>query len=86
MKPLILVEEAEQDVADAYDWYEQQRPGLGGDCLKDIRAATARVQTEPHVHPRVLGKIRRLLVKRFPYSILNCEETDSSSGLRNTRR
>jgi toxin ParE1/3/4 len=76
MKPLILIDEAEQDVADAYAWYEQQRPGLGDDCLAAIRAATQRVQAEPHVHPCVQGDIRRLLAKRFPYSILYREEPD----------
>jgi toxin ParE1/3/4 len=76
MKPLILIDEAEQDIADAYAWYEQQRPGLGDDYLAAIRAATKLVQAEPHVHPRVQGEIRRLLVKRFPYSILYREESE----------
>ncbi len=76
VKPLILIDEAEQDVADAYDWYEQQRPGLGDDCLAAIRAATERVQTQPHINPRVQGEIRRLLVKRFPYSILYRVESE----------
>jgi plasmid stabilization system protein ParE len=76
VKPLILIDEAEQDVADAYAWYEEQRPGLGDDCLAAIRAATKRVQAEPHVHLRVQGEIQRLLVERFPYSVLYREESD----------
>ena len=44
--------------------------------MATIREATKRVQTEPHVHPRVQGEIRRLLVKRFPYSILYREESE----------
>ena len=76
MKPLILIDETEQDVANAYAWYEERRPGLDDECLAAIRAATKRVQAEPHVHPRVQGEIRRLLVKRFPYSILYREESE----------
>ncbi len=74
MRPLILIEEAEIDVAEAHAWYESQREGLGDEYLVEVRAAIARVQAEPHVHPRVEGEIRRLLVKRFPYSILYRDE------------
>jgi plasmid stabilization system protein ParE len=76
MKPLILIDEAEQDVADAYGWYAGQRPALGDDYLTAIRVAVDRVRTEPRVHPCVHGEVRRMLVKRFPYSILYREEPE----------
>ena len=76
MKRLILIEEAEQDVADAYAWYEQQRPGLEDECLAAIRRATALIEANPNAHPRVRGDIQRPLVKRFPYSILYREQSE----------
>lgn len=76
MKPLVIIEEAELDVAGAHDWYEQQRPGLGDKCLAELRAAIGRVRAEPHVHPHIEGGVQRLLVRRFPYVILYRDEPE----------
>lgn len=48
---LILAPEAEQDIAEAYGWYEGRRLGLGEDflscvdaCIEGIRAGTQRTR------------------------------------------
>lgn len=76
MKPLVIIEEAELDVADAHAWHEEQRPGLGDTYLDELRAAIGRVHTEPHVHPHVERGMQRLLVRRFPYAILFRDEPE----------
>lgn len=50
--------------------YEQQRSGLG----REFRTATERtlswIAERPLAYPEVLGRWRRALVPKFPYSII----------------
>lgn len=57
------------DVAKARAWYEQQPPGLGTSFLEEIDAAIERIAAAPDAYPFVVGDARRILVRRFPYSI-----------------
>ncbi len=61
---LTIAPEAEQDVAEAYAWYEKRRPGLGEEfaCIESIRRT-------PDLYPVVHDNYRRGLVRRFPYVI-----------------
>lgn len=71
MLPVELTELAGLELADAYDWYEDQRLGLGDDLLSEFRAACRRISEYPRsyqVVERIDGReIRRALVRRFPY-------------------
>ena len=60
---------AEKDVAEAYDWYEGQKPGLGGELLDAIDACCQRIQRNPEEFPKVRRSARRALVKRFPFCV-----------------
>jgi plasmid stabilization system protein ParE len=66
---LIVAPEAEQDVADAYGWYESRRPGLGEEFLTCIDACIQAIRRAPDMHPAVHESYRRALVRRFPYAI-----------------
>lgn len=69
-KPVIIREEAEADLAEAYQWYEQQVRGLGGDFLLCVGAVIASIERNPHLYPVVhKGFIRRALTRRFPYGV-----------------
>jgi plasmid stabilization system protein ParE len=58
------------DLNRAVGFYEQLRPGLGGECREAIYAAVERVRLDPLRHRIVGGDVRRCLVGRFPFSIL----------------
>ena len=76
MTRLIIEPEAEADIADAYDWYEKQRPGLGSDfelCLED---SLQRIQQNHRLFSKIHRNVRRILIHRFPYSILYIEKTN----------
>ena len=67
--------EAKGDLRAAIHWYESQRPGLGADLFAVIDAAFAKITNNPERCPRLEtwtadGDIRRLLVPRFPYSVV----------------
>jgi hypothetical protein len=53
----------------AMRWYEERRPGLGGEFLSSVDAAIASARTRPESFPKVRGEVRRVLLKRFPYAI-----------------
>jgi plasmid stabilization system protein ParE len=66
---LIVAPEAEQDLADAYAWYEHRRVGLGEDFLGCVDACIQAICRMPEMHATVHGKYRRALVRRFPYAV-----------------
>ena len=66
---LVLRPQAEAELLDARDWYEDQRPGLGGDFAAEIDRTLSGILQEPLAYPRVQAEVRRALVGRFPYAI-----------------
>jgi plasmid stabilization system protein ParE len=66
---LILAPEAEQDIADAYAWYEDHRPGLGEEFLGSVEAALEAIRRTPETYSKVFEDFRRALLRRFPYAI-----------------
>jgi hypothetical protein len=60
--------EAEQDVVEAYGWYEAREPGLGEDFLRCVEACLLTVQRHPKLYPVAVDEFRRALVRRFPYA------------------
>ena len=63
---LIIAPEAEQDLADAYAWYETRRSGLGEELLTCVDACSEAISRTPDMHPVVHENYRRGLVRRFP--------------------
>lgn len=61
--------EAEQDLSEAFQWYERQRTGLGHDFLLQVDAGFRFLERTPLVFPEIYRGIRRHLIKRFPYKI-----------------
>ena len=66
---LVLAPETEQDLVEAYAWYENLRIGLGAEFF----GVRGRLYRNNHPWPRVVGMVhesyRRALVRRFPYAV-----------------
>jgi plasmid stabilization system protein ParE len=60
---------AAADVEDAYQWYENQRPGLGDEFLAAVSTVIESLVTYPERFPIVHRETRRLSLRRFPYSL-----------------
>lgn len=58
---LIIRPEAETDMAEAFDWYEERRSGLGREFLEAIRTALAEVTENPLHHSVIYRDVRRAL-------------------------
>ena len=68
-RTLIVLPEAEQDVAQAYGWYEEQEFGLGEEFLRCIDACIQLIRRSPGMYPVVHESYRRAVVRRFPYVV-----------------
>jgi plasmid stabilization system protein ParE len=69
---------AEQELDDAFCWYEEQAVGLGDVFLNEINKSLQLVATYPKVQTTVHNGIRRCLVNRFPYGIFYGIKNDSA--------
>jgi hypothetical protein len=64
-----ILEEAEDDIINAHDWYESKRRGLGADFERCIEKALERISSMPEAFPVWYRNTRRLILSRFPYGI-----------------
>lgn len=69
MAPFTFRAAAADDVAEAYDWYEGEEPGLGERFLHAVGDAAGRAAAEPARYPLARGDVRRVLVGPFPYGL-----------------
>ena len=61
--------EAELDIDAAFEYYEDQRTGLGYDFLLCVEAAISIIERNPTHHRKIHKELRRIAVRRFPYRI-----------------
>ncbi|MCP5351902.1 MAG: type II toxin-antitoxin system RelE/ParE family toxin [Chromatiales bacterium] len=50
-------------------WYEAQRDGLGHEFVTEIESAIRQLAKNPERYPMVHHETRRILVRRFPFSM-----------------
>ena len=73
---VIFTAEAEDDVAQSYEWYEIQEPGLGEEFLRCIEACVSGIQRHPEMYPVAIDEFRRAPIRRFPFEIFYEAEKD----------
>ena len=61
--------EAERDLLDAANWYEEQQNSLGQQFLDKALAGFSAIAEKPFLYPIVHRNIRRSLMHRFPFGI-----------------
>src|SRR3989304_2419144 len=77
MKYRVIVRpESEDDLKEAYAWYEDKRTGLGYDFLLQVDAGLNLIARNPNIHPIEYKETRKHLVKRFPYKIIYLVEKE----------
>ena len=64
MKPAFFTPAAEADVEEAFEWYETQRPGLGGAFRRALDIGVASVEQQPDAYAVVHRDVRRFLLPR----------------------
>lgn len=60
---------AAKDIAEARAWYEAKQAGLGASFLDAVEAALKSIIAGPQRYPALVRDARRILTRRFPYSV-----------------
>jgi plasmid stabilization system protein ParE len=66
---LVLRPQAETELLEARDWYDQQQAGLGEQFALEVDLTVSAVLERPLSFPVVQGATRRAIVQRFPYGV-----------------
>src|SRR5438309_1705819 len=67
--PAVYLPEAEEDIASAHAWYEQQLAGLGDRFLSALLERIEQIQDNPQLYGVLRRDVRAAPVQRFPYVI-----------------
>ena len=67
--PIILRLAAKVDMAEARDWYEQHKPGLGQEFLDAVDATLDRIRQSPESYAKRYKGVRPAGLRRFPYVV-----------------
>jgi plasmid stabilization system protein ParE len=89
--------EAASDLESAAAWYGKQREGLGQEFVAAVGQVLELVADRPDAFPLVAPRVRRSLVRRFPYAVyyrveeafidvIGCLHTRRSPSIRRSRR
>lgn len=71
MFEIILLAQAEDELADAYDWYEEQQPQLGNRFYNEINYYLTLLEKDPYLFPvKYVEELRAASTNKFPYIII----------------
>jgi len=68
---------AEEEMTGASLFYEASSNGLGSDFLADVQFGIDSLREHPHLGHEVGGGLRRMLLHRFPFSLIYSVEADA---------
>ncbi|MEN8251559.1 MAG: type II toxin-antitoxin system RelE/ParE family toxin [Bacteroidota bacterium] len=66
---LTVRKEAELDITETFNFYEDHRLGLGHDFLLCVDAAISKIERNPLLYKKIYKDVRRIAIERFPYRI-----------------
>ncbi|HEU5459249.1 MAG TPA: type II toxin-antitoxin system RelE/ParE family toxin [Pyrinomonadaceae bacterium] len=69
MPSIVFRRLAKREFDDAISWYEGRRKGLGQDFSVAVERQLERIARSPNQFAYVRGKVRRAVLRRFPYSV-----------------
>ena len=88
MLDLIILDDAEDDLLNAYNWYQAKEYGLGDRFLSSVQDGLTLIRQHPESFPVSTVECRRALIAKFPceiiyekkenrivvYSVFNCSQ------------
>mgnify|MGYP003382664136 CR=1 FL=1 len=73
---VVVLPEAKQELREAQAWYESKAVGLGFEFARTADAAVASALRNPYGHLRIEEEFRRVLFRRFPYTLIYLPSPD----------
>lgn len=74
---LIIKPAAEIEIAEALEWYEESKEGLGLELLEQLDECLERIANNPEHFQKRYREIKIVFTKRFPYGIHYTFESDT---------
>ncbi|MGH7700129.1 MAG: type II toxin-antitoxin system RelE/ParE family toxin [Gemmatimonadales bacterium] len=69
MRRLRVRKTARAEIAAAFDWYLERSPAAAGRFLEAVDEALRLIEEGPERHSIIRGRLRRVLLRRFPYGV-----------------
>lgn len=69
-RELRLHQDASRELDDAASYYDRESAGLGSVFVDEVEAGLARIRLHPDASPEVASGVRKLVLARFPYSLV----------------
>ena len=60
---------AQSVLAGTFDWYEEQRSGLGEELLSAVQSTSKSIGRYPEMSASVRGAVRRAMISKFPFAM-----------------
>jgi toxin ParE1/3/4 len=73
---LIIKPEAENDLDQAIEWYNEQNENLSAELLNELEKGFNKIQNYPEHYQKRYKQIRIIFTKKFPYGIYYTLEND----------
>jgi plasmid stabilization system protein ParE len=78
---LIVRPDADHDIEEAFNWYENQHEGLGVRFLAAVDVGLRAIETNPALYRPVYKRARRVLLSKFPYALFYVGDDDADIEL-----
>jgi hypothetical protein len=62
--------DADVEITEAAQYYEERLAGLGSDLLGEVERALDQILTNPEASQRIARRVRRKPLWRFPYNLI----------------
>ncbi|MFP8490320.1 type II toxin-antitoxin system RelE/ParE family toxin [Gracilimonas sp. Q87] len=72
-----LLNVAQQEMDESFEFYEEQMAGLGHDFLAEILATLKRIKQDTDAWTPFSNRTRRCLVNRFPFGVVYQVQVDA---------
>jgi plasmid stabilization system protein ParE len=66
---VIVRREAQTEIQEAFDYYEDKNEGLGFDFIRSLDASLQSVKRNPFSYQTIYKRSRRALLRKFPYAL-----------------
>ncbi len=69
-----FLHEADVEFRESARYYEDKAPGLGLAFIAEVHRVAAIIASQPSIGSPVRDELRKFMLRRFPYSLMNCSK------------
>ena len=73
----IIRSDAQREITEAFQWYENESKGLGAEFLRAVDVAVSSLERFPTAYPKAEGETRKILLRKFPYALFYIFHNDT---------